>query len=129
MVIRLVMGLCIYSIDDMERLVYPNVDIHFKTDHVMGEIIMVMDTYLRKKHHGRYYFEHHFREVSIYSTPDRLRLMVDELNHFHAGIYKSGILGRVDLKMVIPGHWEPPKRFFELDTDQRSEEERLTPDI
>jgi len=113
----------------MERQIYPNVDIHFKTDHVRGEMIMVMDTYLRKKHHGRYYFEHHFREVSIYSTPDRLRLMVDELNHFHAGIYKSIVLGRVDVRLVHFNHYGAERKVFEFDTNRMSEEKRLTPDI
>lgn len=102
----------------VEKSVYPNVFIR-KNKFTDGSFNLILETYLRKKYRGRYYLQQFYRNVFVNSDDAVLSF----IEHFHSEVYKSIILGKVDLKIIsgIPPH----RKIFNLDDNQISEEERL----
>jgi hypothetical protein len=83
------------------------------------------ETYVRKKHRGKYYLWEIYR---IFHYPenisDGLNQIFKDQNIFMKDVYRTILLGKVNLKLVheINGVFVP---LFELDPDQTPEEERL----
>jgi hypothetical protein len=114
-----------------KKVIYPEIKVSRAMIHGVGNsqsviFHMKIETYLRKKFRGKFYLQKFFRECEIQYQDMSLDYVIGELNHFNAGVYKTIILGKVDLKLVFPQHIGPDKPVFELDPDQTPEEERLT---
>jgi hypothetical protein len=113
-----------------DKYVYPNVSVKmFSIQDKAISFVLVMETWLRKKHRGKYYLQKFYNEYYIADNDNKDANIVAEINHFHSNVYKVIILGKVDLKLVFINHWGEDRNAFELDLDQTSEEERLTPKI
>jgi hypothetical protein len=113
--------------------IYPDIKIAKAIIHSPGNSVpnifhIKFETYLRKKLRGKYYLQKFYMECEIPTSDVNMELILGELNHFNAGVYKSIILGKVDLKLIFPQHMGPARQVFELDPDQTPEEDRLQPD-
>lgn len=115
--------------DSTEKPIYPNVRIEMYSEPGVIRFHLGMMTYLRKQYRKKYYLQKFYRETEVLYNEERDANAISEINHFHAEVYKSIILGKVDLKLVFRTHWGLVRHVFELDPDQTSEEERLTPKI
>jgi hypothetical protein len=116
----------------MDKNIYPAIRVQIVTlkggsGYLVGDSIRVtMESFLRKKHRGKYYLQRVWREDYVPINADNFNdLIVDGVNRFHADVYRALILGKVSIKLEYPDHLEPVRKMFELDHDQRSEEERL----
>lgn len=110
----------------MEKNIYPTVFMNLIKIYNEKEILKI-DTYLRKKHRGKYYLWHFHKDREIRNTPGlRENDILNEIEQFHAEVYRVLILGKIAPKAVDPRVFD--RSIFELDPDQRSEEERLTPE-
>jgi hypothetical protein len=106
----------------MEKFIYPNVFMHLHHDHRQKEVL-TFDTYLRKKHRGKYYLWHfHWdREIEVGEGKREYSILL-EIEQFHGEVYRTIILGKVSTKIIDPRY---NTQIFELDPDQTPEEERL----
>ena len=92
-----------------------------------GRESLKMDTYLRTKYRGKWYLWHFHRDRDISSDPGkRENDILTEIEQFHGEVYRVMILGKIAPKSVHPLVFD--RSVFELDPDQRSEEERLIPE-
>lgn len=106
----------------VKNSVYPNVNIGlFKYDNMK---VLTMETFIRLKHKKKYYLTRVFKSWEIDASVEGLALL-EYTSYFHADVYKALKFMKVDLKIVVPGHFEPDKKVFELDPDQTPEKERL----
>lgn len=114
-----------YERENMEqKYIYPNVKIDLYL--YKNNKVLVMQCDLRLKHRGKYYLTRCFKSWEIDLAVEGMALL-EFTNQFHAEVFRYLKFMKVNLKLIVPGHFEPPKRVFELDLDQRSEEERLIP--
>ena len=114
---------------DNEKPIYPHVHIETYTIPGSTRFYFGMMTYLRKQYRRKYYLQKFFRSTEIAYRIDQDANIISEINHFHAEVYRAIMCGKVDLKLVFPNRWGIDRNAFELDPDQTSEEERLTPKI
>lgn len=123
------MGFYIYTTDMGDKrninkkFIYPDVKVILEVGNKKNEF--TLETYIRLKYRGKYYLCKCRKESLIDSGGTETIDIICEMKHFYAEVYKYQKLMKVDLKMVIPGNWEPPRPVFELDPDQTPEEERL----
>jgi hypothetical protein len=108
-----------------EKNIYPAVYMNLmKSSAYPEKDILTLDTYLRKKHRGKYYLWRFNRQREI-DSKDGIREhdIICEIQQFHSEIYRVMILGKIVPKSIHPLVFD--RSVFELDPDQRSEEERL----
>ena len=110
-----------------EKFIYPAVYMNLSKDLRRTEVLTI-DTYLRKKHRGKYYLWHFHRDRDI-DTKEGLREynIITEIEQFHGEVYRTLLLGKVPTKLVDPRIFN--RKIIELDPDQTPEEERILPDI
>jgi len=80
-------------------------------------------TLVRKKHRGKYYLQRVIRNID-YPIPVDVMTIFRDQNIFLGDIYRVLMLGKVNPKMILL-YYGRPRPAFELDPDQRPEEERL----
>ena len=113
-----------YGIND--KFIYPEVKVILEVGNKKNEF--TLETYIRLKYRGKYYLCKCKKQSEVSDNLSEKVDIICEMKHFYAEVYKYQKLMKVDLKIIIPGNWEPPRRVFELDPDQTPEEERLQPD-
>lgn len=91
------------------------------------ERLLRLETYLRVKHRGKYYLWRFYRQTEfkpnlVYPGTE----IFEAIEIFVAEIYRIQLFGKVNPKLMREdnGVMRP---VFKLDTDQRSEAERLNP--
>ena len=110
----------------MEKNIYPMVFMNLIKVYG-GRETLKMDTYLRKKHRGKYYLWHFHKDRDISSDPGkRENDILTEIEQFYGEVYRTLIRGKIAPKAIDPRAFD--RSIFELDPDQQSEEERLTPE-
>lgn len=114
------------DIREKMRFIYPNVKIDLYK-YPTNKVLMIQCD-LRLKYRGKYYLTRCLKSWEIDLNVEGISLL-GYTTQFHSEIFRYLKFMKVDLKMIIPGHFDPPKQVFELDPDQTPEEERLMPKI
>jgi len=106
-----------------KRSIYPAISINIFAYHD-NSFRIVLESWLRKRKGllGKYYLQKFYREI-VLSDINELYI---HLNQLHAEVYKSIILGKVDLRLVFHTPFGVLVPAFVLDEDQRSEKERMS---
>lgn len=113
----------------MSNSIFPNIDIALTTgtsaspNTVDGIVGVRFVTLVRKKHRGKYYLQTVARYFD-YPNPTSIMTVLKDQNLFLRDVYTAIVLGKVDTKLRILVFGKPTP-LFELDTDQRTEVERL----
>jgi len=107
-----------------DKKIFPQTDTVFIKDsfsNLLSGVIYL--TWLRKKYRGKYYLQCVIRRIN-YSTPVEVMTALRDQYLFFSDIYNNLLFSKVDPKMMLISNG-CERHAFELDTDQRSEEERL----
>ena len=93
------------------------IHIYPKVQTLQTQDTIVFRTKLIKEANGKYYYWNFYKKELVDDIEDR----VNAVNRFHADIYNTIILGRVDLELKL----SDGTPLFELAYEQISEEQRL----
>lgn len=111
------------------KQIYPFYDItryDTRCDRANDHIRFEVETWVRKKHRGKYYLWYVKRSFE-YEKPqaiDASLVFMKDLQIFFADVYKVLLFGKIDPK-IMHEHYGRTVPLFELDKNQDSEENRL----
>ena len=97
-----------------DKHIYPVINVQRE------ENTLKLNTFLRKKHWGKWYLWEFSRNAYV---PEGNTNFTAAVSSFNRDIYQAQLRGKVDPKLKL-GNGD---LVWELDKDQRSEEERLRP--
>lgn len=114
----------------MEKYIYPRVKVDTvllkggRGHHIEDTWRVTLETYLRKRRGKKYYFQKHWKETFCPAHELCAASIADGVNRFHEDVYRSLILSHIDPRIVFP-LYDPPLPAFEVDSDLRTEAQRL----
>ena len=106
-----------------DKLIFPFVEIIFIDGAMRGIISGVrFQTYVRKKHNGKYYLQNVIRRIDYQHPVDMMTVWKDQ-QLFFADVYNVIMFSKISPKIMVlrNGYTRP---LVELDKNQQSEEER-----
>lgn len=108
-----------------KKFIYPEVRVILEVGTFPNKSFLSLESYIRLVYRKKYYLTKSYRLFEISDGVARDTELISCINQFYSEIYRHQNLMWVNLNMVTPGNYDPPKPVFELDPDQTPEAERL----
>jgi hypothetical protein len=110
--------------EEEKKYIYPEVKILLEAEMAPRRTSLSLETYIRLVKRKKYYLCKVYKSFEIKAGINRKLDIITSIEHFYSEVYRCQMLMKVDPRIVFP-QYDPPRLVFELDPDQRTEQQRL----